>query len=329
MAYRPRLVPILEPGRFAWRQQGAERLEHVRTGPGRAWTNVGPKAGLIGVATDGRGHGKPVATRLVGHEANGLSLGELESKRRIERHPSSGTQELWPHRKRHGSYGQNSCGAQPRRGHPRRTTKRPGETTKNDAMHLVRNAAGVAVSTGWCLRCQTPAEERRPARVEPTAGWLTAGSGERSDGRRRAPDAAEWTILGDHDYRGSCCTTQPWDSSAKGAQGFPGDPRRWRSGVGNSNRTDWPTPSQARNNRRFRDPSQEDVPSISQSGSARQAVVTECVACGCAVTRMSASALIQAAACNIGLLLRRQTGIGTPRKLQDCFGDLPPDRAFD
>ena len=41
--------------------------------------------------------------------------------------------------------------------------------------------------------------------------------------------------------------------------------------------------------------------------------------------------LLQAAACNIGLLLRSQTGIGTPRSLQGagCFGDLPPDRAFD
>ena len=41
--------------------------------------------------------------------------------------------------------------------------------------------------------------------------------------------------------------------------------------------------------------------------------------------------LIQAAACNIGLLLRRQTGVGTPRSLQGraCFGDLPLDRASD
>ena len=37
---------------------------------------------------------------------------------------------------------------------------------------------------------------------------------------------------------------------------------------------------------------------------------------GCAVTRMSASACCSAAACNIGLLLRSQTGIGTPRSLQ-------------
>ena len=38
--------------------------------------------------------------------------------------------------------------------------------------------------------------------------------------------------------------------------------------------------------------------------------------------------LIQAAACNIGLLLRHQTGIGTPWCLQGraLFGDLPPDR---
>ena len=41
--------------------------------------------------------------------------------------------------------------------------------------------------------------------------------------------------------------------------------------------------------------------------------------------------LIQAAACNIGLLLRHQTGVGTPRSLQGrgCFGDFPPDRASD
>ena len=38
--------------------------------------------------------------------------------------------------------------------------------------------------------------------------------------------------------------------------------------------------------------------------------------------------LIQAAACNIGLLLRHQTGIGTPRSLQGAgsFGDFSPDR---
>ena len=41
--------------------------------------------------------------------------------------------------------------------------------------------------------------------------------------------------------------------------------------------------------------------------------------------------LTQAAACNIGLLVRRQTGIGTPRSLQGRAvpGALPPDRAFD
>ena len=40
--------------------------------------------------------------------------------------------------------------------------------------------------------------------------------------------------------------------------------------------------------------------------------------------------LIQAAACNIGLLLRRQTGVGTPRSLQGrgFVGDLRSDRAL-
>ena len=37
---------------------------------------------------------------------------------------------------------------------------------------------------------------------------------------------------------------------------------------------------------------------------------------------------LQAAAYNIGLLLRHQTGVGTPAGA-GCFGDLPPDRAFD
>ena len=42
-----------------------------------------------------------------------------------------------------------------------------------------------------------------------------------------------------------------------------------------------------------------------------------CVGCGCAVTRnVRKRVLIQAAACNIGLLLRRLTGVGTPRSLQ-------------
>ena len=42
-----------------------------------------------------------------------------------------------------------------------------------------------------------------------------------------------------------------------------------------------------------------------------------CVGCGCAAMTMSASGvLIQAAGCNFGLLLRRLTGVGTPRSLQ-------------
>ena len=40
-----------------------------------------------------------------------------------------------------------------------------------------------------------------------------------------------------------------------------------------------------------------------------------CVGCGCAVTECP-QAGAEAAACNIGLLLRRQTGVGTPRSLQ-------------
>ena len=53
-----------------------------------------------------------------------------------------------------------------------------------------------------------------------------------------------------------------------------------------------------------------------------------CVGCGCAVTEnVRKRVLIQSAACNIGLLLRRLTGVGTPRSLQGrgSFGDLPPD----
>ena len=41
--------------------------------------------------------------------------------------------------------------------------------------------------------------------------------------------------------------------------------------------------------------------------------------------------LIQAVACNIGLLLRRQTGVGTPRSLAGAggFGDIRADRALE
>ncbi|MDE2813775.1 MAG: hypothetical protein OXM01_12155 [Gemmatimonadota bacterium] len=41
------------------------------------------------------------------------------------------------------------------------------------------------------------------------------------------------------------------------------------------------------------------------------------VGCGCAATRnVRKRVLIQAASCNLGLLLRRLTGVGTPRSLQ-------------